>query len=358
MTSNRIKQRILSAINEKVFPGCVVGIVGPDGNRSVMPFGRHTYDPGSPAMGEETIFDVASITKAIPTSSLALTLLDAGKLKLDDTLITYVPEFRNSCRQSVRIRHLLTQTLDFGFRLSVYKDKKPDELLDAIFTAEFRAKPGTTFYYANATSILLGLVVERICGKDLPTLGQEIFFGPLNMLHTTFFPEKFDLEKIAPTEIDPWRGRMVQGEVHDESAFTLRSEMTAGSAGLFSTVPDILNFIDMLLHDGTCGNRRFFSPEVIEMMQTNQVDIPGVKTGLGWELCQPRYMGKHSSPHSIGKTGFTGCVCVCDRTKGRGVVLLSNYTFPTRKKDMSMINSVRSDIADIVFSDDWPGFPG
>ena len=347
---NLIEKRINRAIVEKVFPGCVAGVVKRDGSRLIMAFGRHTYDPASPPMQAEAIFDVASITKAIPTSSLALTLLDAGKLKLDDKLITFVPEFRNSFRKSVRIRHLLTHTLDFGFRLSAYKDKKPEELLEAIFTAEFKAKPGTTFYYANATSILLGLVVERIYGKDLATLGREIFFGPMDMSRTTFYPETFAREEIAPTEIDPWRGRMIQAEVHDESAFALRSKMATGSAGLFSTVPDILNFIEMLLHDGTFGGRRFFSVETLDVMQTNQVDIPGVKTGRGWELDQPRYMGRHCSPYTIGKTGFTGCVCICDRVKRKGMALLSNYTFPTRKNDVTMINSVRSDIADIVFS--------
>jgi CubicO group peptidase (beta-lactamase class C family) len=352
MISNRIKQRILLAINEKVFPGCVVGFTGSDGARHVAPYGRHTYDSASPAMREETIFDVASITKAIPTSSLALTLIDEGKLRPDDTLITYVPEFRNSCRESVRIRHLLTQTLDFGFRLSTYKDKKPDELLDAVFSAEFKTKPGTAFFYTNATSILLGLVVERIFGKDLATLGREIFFGPLDMSRTTFYPETFAREEIAPTEIDPWRGRMIQGEVHDESAFALRPAVTAGSAGLFSTVPDILNFMEMLLNNGTYKSKVFFSSSILDLMQTNQVDIPGVKTALGWELDQQRYMGRHCSPHAFGKTGFTGCVCICDRIKRRGMALLSNYTFPSRKTDMTMINSVRGDIADIVFSDD------
>jgi CubicO group peptidase (beta-lactamase class C family) len=246
---------------------------------------------------------------------------------------------------------LLTQTLDFGFRLSLHKDKTPEELLDAIFTAEFKAKPGSTFFYTNATSILLGLLVERIYGKDLATMGQEIFFKPLDMSRTTFFPERFDREEIVPTEMDPWRGRMVQAEVHDESAFALRPEMTAGSAGLFSTVPDILNFMEMLLNDGTYKNRTFFSRRILDMMQTNQVDIPSVKTGLGWELDQRRYMGGHCSPSIIGKTGFTGCVCMCDFVKRKAMALLSNYTFPTRKNDMSMINSVRSDIADIVFSE-------
>jgi len=90
-----------------------------------------------------------------------------------------VPEFRNSYRENVRIRHLLMQTLDFGFRLSAYKDKKPEELLEAIFTAEFKAKPGHDFFFMQtATSILLGLVVERIYGKDLAILGRKCFSSP------------------------------------------------------------------------------------------------------------------------------------------------------------------------------------
>lgn len=347
-----IGNRINRAIQEKVFPGCVVGIIGRAGAGLVLPFGRQTYDPGSPEMRDETLFDVASITKSIPTSSLALMLIDEGKLRLDDTLITFVPEFRNSYRENVLIRHLLTQTLDFGFRLSAYKTRKPEELLEVIFTTEFMTKPGTTFFYTNATSILLGLVVERMFGKDLATLGEEFFFTPLNMIRTTFYPDRFDREEVVPTEIDAWRGRTVRAEVHDESAFVLRQKMIPGSAGLFSTVPDILIFIDMLLHNGTYGGRRYFSREIMDMMQTNQIAIPGAATGLGWELCQRRYMGRYCSDHTIGKTGFTGCVCMCDRIGNRGLVLLSNYTFPKRKPDMSSINSVRSDIADIVFSED------
>jgi CubicO group peptidase (beta-lactamase class C family) len=345
-----IEKRLIRAIQEKVFPGCVVGILA-KGKRTVLPFGRHTYDDASPKMRSDTIFDVASITKAIPTSSLALMLIDAGKLGLDDKLIEYVPEFRNSCKETVFVRHLLTHTLDFGFRLSDYKDKGPGDLLDAIFTAEFKAPPGTTFFYANATSILLGLIVERIFGKDLATLGEEVFFKPLGMNCTTFFPDRLNPEETAPTEIDPWRGGVVQAQVHDESAFALRPKMIAGSAGLFSTVPDLLNFMEMLLGRGTYNGRDFFSPQMLEMMQTNFSDISGVTTGLGWELNQPRYMGDLCTPQTIGKTGFTGCVCMCDGATQKSVVLLSNYTFPKRKIDASLINSVRRDIADIVFSE-------
>ena len=150
-----MEKRIERAIREKVFPGCVLGMIS-GGERSVTAFGRYTYDAASPAMRGDTIFDVASITKAIPTSSIALTLIDTGKLSLDDKLIEYIPEFRNSCRDKVLIRHLLTHTLDFGFRLSDYKDKGPDGLLDAILTAEFKAPPERLFFTPMPPVFCLG----------------------------------------------------------------------------------------------------------------------------------------------------------------------------------------------------------
>ena len=109
--------------------------------------------------------------------------------------------------------------------------------------------------------------------------------------------------------------------------------------------------MEMLSGRGTYNGREFFSPQIVEMMQTNFSDISGVTMGLGWELNQPRYMGDHCTPRTIGKTGFTGCVCLCDLAKQKSVVLLSNYTFPKRKADASLINSVRKDVADIVFSE-------
>jgi CubicO group peptidase (beta-lactamase class C family) len=345
-----IEQRIKKAIEEKVFPGCVVGIARKAAERTILPFGSYTYDNNAPVIKEDSIFDVASITKAIPTSSLALRLIDENKLNLDDRVIAFIPELRSSARERILVCHLLTQTLDFGFRLSDFKDKSPEEILDAIYSTELRNKPGETFFYTNATSILLGIVVERISGKCLATFADDIFFFPLGMKRTSFFPESFNREEIVPTEIDPWRGRLVQGEVHDESAFALRKKMIAGSAGLFSTVPDILTFLEMMLNDGEQGSRPFLSREILNGVQTCHVDIPGACTGLGWELCQRRFMGSKCSVRSFGKTGFTGCSCVVDPEKGMAFVLLSNYTFPKRKPDMLAINSVRRDCADMVFS--------
>lgn len=346
----KIKNRILQAIEEKVFPACVVGVVRKSGERRIIPAGSFTYDSGSNLVSGNTIFDVASITKSIPTSSLALKLIDEGLLKMDDKLINFVPEFRNSDKDSVLIKHLLTQTLDYDFRLSAYKDKAPDEILEVIFTTEFKSRPGTKFFYTNATSILLGLVVERIFDEPLDILGEKYFFKPLKMAETSFKPlRKSNKEDIVPTEVQDWRGGLVQGKVHDESAYILNQKMIVGSAGVFSTAPDILNFLEMLLNNGTINGQKYFSLKIMDQIQTNQLSGIGQYAGLGWELNQPRYMGKYCNEKTFGKTGFTGCVCVCDIEREVGFVILSNYTYPIRKPDAILINKFRSDIADIVF---------
>lgn len=357
MLKQKIEDRITQAIHEEVFPGCVVGVVKKNKQRLVIPFGHFTYEKNAFVIGEGSIFDVASITKSIPTASLALKLIDEGKLGLDDRLVDFVPEFRNSDKDTVRIKHLLTHTLAFQanspgekFRLSIHKDDGPDGILDAIFTAEFESPPGEKFFYTNATSILLGLVVERILGKPLDDLANYYFFEPLGMERTLFEPlQEFSKEEIVPTEIQDWRSGIIQGEVHDESAYTLKQKMVVGSAGLFSTAPDLIVFLEMLLNEGTLKGKNYFSSKIIRQIYTNQLSDIGRYAGLGWELNQPRYMGSKCGETTFGKTGFTGCAVICDIIKGVGIVILSNYTFPTRKSNAVAINEFRSDIVDLVF---------
>ena len=349
-----IGNRILRAIEEKVFPGCVVGVVKRNGEKLVLPFGQFTCEADSPKIKEDTIFDVASITKSIPTACLALKLVEEGRLKLEDRLIDFIPEFRNSDRDKVLIKHLLTQTLDYNFRLFDYRDESPDRILEAIFTTDFKGEPGRKFEYRDPNSILLGLVIEKILGNTLDNLGSEHYFNPLGMSRTRFRPlEQFQKEEIVPTEIDDWRGRIVQGEVHDESAFALGKKMAVGEAGLFSTAPDLLKFLLMLLNEGKLNGHQYFSPEIVHSMHTNQLEPLGRYHGLGWELYQPGYMGRHCTKETFGKTGFTGCVVMCDISKGVGIVMLSNTTYPRRKplrEHAALIHAVRRDIAEVIFS--------
>ena len=337
----RIKERLSQAIGARVFPGCVVGIVKKDGNRLTIPVGSFKYDSASRLMEADSVFDIASITKSIPTSSIALKLIEDGKLGLDDKLSEFLPVSDNSEMDNVNIEHLLTHTLDWGFRLSEMKGKSRDEIISALFSAKFKSPPGTKYFYSNATSILLGLVVEKICGKSLDVLGDEMFFSPLKMARTTFHPlEILNREEIVPTEIQDWRDGLVQGEVHDESAYSCRTPV--GSAGLFSCVPDLLSFMEMLLNGGNLKGKRYLSEDTIREIQTDRGAALGEhirlgesearRVGLGWELDQPWYMGENRGGKRFGKTGFTGCSCVCDTELGTALVILSNRVYPVRKK--------------------------
>jgi len=344
-----ILNRLNRAIEQKVFPGCVAGLVARNGERMVLPAGRFIYDNDAPPVVENSIFDIASITKAIPVSCLALRMIGEGVLRSDDAMIRYLPEFRNAHRSEIRIIHLLTHTIDFGFRLSSFKNRPADEIINAIMTGGFASSPGAKYCYANATSILLGMVVERIAGCPLDVCANRNFFGPLRMDRTSFSTESFYNAEILPTEIDDSRGGEVRGKVHDESAFALRAKMVPGSAGIFSTVPDLLIFAEMLLNNGLLNGYCCIGPAMIAPMYTNQLAAIGERTGLGWELSQPRFMGSRCSPSTFGKTGFTGCSIVCEPALGFALVLLSNHTWPHRRPDRSLIDAVRRDLADIVF---------
>ncbi|MBI5220431.1 MAG: beta-lactamase family protein [Candidatus Liptonbacteria bacterium] len=415
----RLTERIDRAIAERVFPGCVVGVVRKSGERLVVPRGRFTYprtrsaerdgaghgDNKSPVVQADSIFDVASITKSIPTASLALQALEEGQLKLTDRLIDFVPEFQNQYREQVTIWNLLTYTLDWQYdrpTLSAYKDLPARDVLDAVLHMKLRYPPGRAYFYANPTAILLGLVVERVLGAPLDQLAAERFFRPLGMTRTTFHPEQLRPsfskegggEVLVPTEIDPWRNRLLQGEVHDEIAAVLQEIMVPGCAGLFSTAPDLLTFLEMLLRGGELGGlaspkpmaqrgRRYFSEATIRDLRVDQLagrDLektlpPGnvypvrngisngayrrQRTGLGWELSGGIEMGSHASPDAFGKTGFTGCVVICDVPRGVGLVILSNTTYPKRKpleEHRRVINEFRRDIADLAFNSNY-SFP-
>lgn len=328
----QIEKRINRAIQERIFPGCVIGVVKKDGNRSVLPFGHFIYDEQSRAVSEDSIYDIASITKAIPTSSLLLTLLGDGSIKLADPVVKYVPEFGNyEDKKKITVKHLLTYTLDLDIpSMASLKTKTADEIIGVVVKAPLKSEPVAKYLYANSTTLVTGLLIRNASGKDIDTFADEKFFKPLAMHRTTFHPEKFPKDEIVPTEFDDWRGRLIQGEVHDESTYILNKKFILGISGLFSTAPDLLNFMEMLIQGGKISE--------------------GGSTGLGWELNQPRFMGKYSA-NIFGKTGFTGCLVLCDPLKGIGMVFISNAIYPKRKTDSTSIHEVRRDLADIIFSD-------
>jgi CubicO group peptidase (beta-lactamase class C family) len=353
MMNRKIVDFFKYCIGEKIFPGCVAGTLSGGGAGEITAAGHFTYDPASPKVTEDTVYDVASITKAIPTACLALKLIEAGTITTETRCIDFVPEIAGPHREQICVKHLLTHTLDFDLRLSEQRDRSPQDILNAIFTAKLRTPPGTVYNYANATSVLLGLLVERAAGgRRLDTLAEETFFYPLGMKSTGFFPDTAVKKRTAPTEVDPWRGREIRGEVHDESAWALRPAVVAGSAGLFSTVPDLLVFCRMLLNRGEYDGVRFFKRETVALMHANALPpalaAQGCSAALGWELDNKKYMGSTRTTATFGKTGFTGCTVMVDPSRGTGLVLLTNHTYPRRRTEKDTINGVRSRLAEMV----------
>ncbi len=340
------------AINRQVFPGGIVGVVKTNGERLILPVGHYTYDQSSQEVEQNTIYDMASITKSIPGSTSLLKLIDEGKLNLDDRLVDYVPEFGNfENKKEVKIKHILTYTLDLEIVLmSALKDKNAEEIINLIIHAPLKSPPGSKHIYTNVTAGFIGLIVRKITGQTLDLFANENFFNPLKMKRTTFFPEKFSKKEIVPTEIDDWRGRVIQGEVHDESTFILRPKYITAAAGLFSTAPDILNFLEMLLNKGIKDGQRYFSEEIIAQMHTNQLGNSKETTGLGWFINWPEATGVKCSGETFSKSGFTGTIVVIDPVKNIAFTLLSNRTYPKRPKDSSAIMEVRRSLADIIFS--------
>ncbi len=321
--SSDIKVRVDRAIAGKVFPGCVIGTIRANGTREICPFGRFAYDTDAQAVREDTIYDLASVTKSIPTASLALLLIDEGKLRPADKVRRYLPELQND--YGATIGDLLTYRVQ-GPQLSTLKDRTADRILEYVFEHGFSGPPADPVY-TNLPALLLGLIVERIAGDTLDSLAQKTFFNPLHMKRTSYFPQ--NPQECVPTEIDE-RGE-VQGLPHDESAYVFaKARRAIGHAGLFATAPDILNFLEALL--------RGEYPYVTD----------GAQRGLGWQLEQPWFMEKSASPQTFGKTGFTGTSVVCDMERGIASVILSNRTYPKRHQDMSAINAFRADIANIL----------
>ena len=345
-----IKKLLQQAESENVFHKAVAGFILPDG--SVRTVALNTP--------ENTVFDIASLTKVCPTSTLALSYILESKLDIDTKVVEFIPELQTNYREDIRIFHLLTHSLDYRVPMKTLRELPPEGILNALYTYQFAKAPGEDFNYGNPASVLLGIILQRLAGADLQQQGRERFFEPLGMTRSGWDPLSRDWNpvpknEIAPTEFCNFRGREIQGEIHDESAWVLRKLFPVGSAGMFSCVPDLLKFVKMVLNDEPKGildlvSRNAFAREdAAKFMPAGAPAAEGACTALGWELAQSKFMGSHISPRTFGKTGFTGASIVCDPIAGAAVVLLSDFTYPHREPNADRIHAFRACLADAFF---------
>lgn len=284
------------------------------------------------SMREDTIFDVASVSKLF-TSVVLVSQAEEGTLDLDARVAEYLPAFDQSdpAKSPIVVRQLVSHTSGMkpDMDLEPYPDN--DARFAAVFKEPLQSAPGEEYAYSDLNLITAARLLEEVTGEGFDDLVARLITGPLGMDDTGFNPPASKLDRIAATEYMPWTGRgMVRGSVHDEKAYYLGG--VAGHAGVFSTARDLAVFGQMVLNGGTYGGHRVLGEKWVRAMLTNQNPGMGAEAarGLGWQLDQRFYMDAMSSPVTFGHTGFTGPCLVADPIEGTLFVLMANRVHPTR----------------------------
>lgn len=340
-----IDRIVRRGITEGGFPGASV-IVGRDGYAVVRKgFGRLTWSGSSPLVSpDESIYDLASLTKVVATTTAAMILFDEGKLPLNAPVQRFLPEFTGPGKEKVTVAHLLTHHAGLpAGRLLFNVARSPSDARRMVMSSPLQCAPGQCFLYSDVGADILGWVVERIAGESLDSFVARRVFEPLGMTSTFFRPATSFMNRIAPTQDYSKRG-FVRGEVHDESAFTLGG--VAGHAGLFSTAGDVAVFAQMLVNGGVFAGARIVADSTVRLF-TKEV---AHARALGWEVANNVHgAGTRLSSKAYGHTGFTGTSLWIDPEKRTFVVILANRTFgPKAKHPADVIADVRNDLADVV----------
>ena len=326
-----------AAIKDKAFPGATLA-VGYHGKLSLHAFGKLTYDAKSPAVDLNSMYDIASLTKVVATTTIVAKLAEGDfpvRLDLDANVERYLPEWAGGpqpeWRHRVTVRHLLTHTSGLPpFKEYWRTSKSKQDTLDKIFAETLEYEPGTKEVYSDLGIILLAEIIERLTGQKLDVLAREYIFSPLDMTRTMYKPPKKIWPAIAPTEIDnQYRHRLIQGEVHDENASVIGG--VSGHAGVFSTAPDLAAFCEMLLNGGVYAHHRILRRATIAEFTMSQELSGGTRT-LGWAVpTEGGSSGHFMGPHTFGHTGFTGTSIWIDPDQQLFVVFLTNRVHPTRE---------------------------
>jgi len=333
-------------IERKAFPGAVVA-VGREGSLvHLKAYGRMTYDASASPMSVDTMFDLASLTKVIATTTMAMMMVDEGRLDLDRPVRDFFQKFAGGSKGKITVRHLLTHSSGIDWWAPLYKDAHAmPEYLNRILPMELKYEPGTKSVYTDLGVMMLGDILERVSGDDLNSFVKRRLFEPMKMRDTGYKPTEAMKARIAPTEFDrDWRKRLVWGEVHDENAAGVGG--IAPHAGLFGTAPDLARFATMLLNGGVFENRRYIAPATLALF-TTRAGVPDSSRALGWDTpSENSSAGTLMSKRAFGHTGFTGTSMWMDPETGVFVIILTNRVHPTRENNQ--IREARPQIADAV----------
>ncbi len=351
---NAVDAAILDAIAAKKAPG---GVLWAErlGQAYHKAYGNRSVQPGREPMTEDTIFDMASLTKVIATAPAIVKLIELGKLQLEDPVAKYLPEFGANNKGAITIRHLLTHSSGLRPGLSLSPAWVGNEKAIELACAEkLQTPPDQKFKYSDINFILLGELVHRVSGLPLHEFTQKYFYGPLGMADTGFLPRSTEQARIAPTTVT--ETGVTRGIVHDPTS--ARMGGVAGHAGLFSTAHDLAIFARMLLNQGRHQGQAILSAESVATMTRNHAAeaIPHQR-GLGWDIASP-----YSSPRghlfelgSYGHTGWTGTSIWIDPFSQTFVIFLSNRNHPTEDGSVvALRRTISTRVAEAILGYSFP----
>ena len=324
---SRVFKILADAVEQKAFPGAATAVTHGGKLVGLKALGRFTFDVTSPPVEAESIFDVASLTKLVATTSMAMILYERGLLDLEMPVVGILPEFQSedSRRKEITLRQLMAHSSGLpAYERLFLRTKSRDELLRQAFLVPLKHDPGARAEYSDVGFILLGVALERIAGEPLDRFCQREIFGPLGMSYTSYNPPASSRSKIPPTADDKtFRQRIIQGEVQDENASVMGG--VAPHAGLFATAADLAIFAQAMLNGGTPILRW----DTVAFFTRRQSSPTGTSRALGWDTpSKPSQSGKYFSRSSFGHLGYTGTSLWIDPEQQISVTLLTNRTWP------------------------------
>jgi CubicO group peptidase (beta-lactamase class C family) len=317
------------AIGDHSFPAASVAVTYEGRLVALRAFGHFTYDPVSPEPMPDTLFDLASVTKVVATTTTAMILYQCGLLDLETPVVAIVGEFagEDPRRDEVTLRMLLAHSSGLpAYEKLFLRASTREELLKAAYSTPLAHEPASHSVYSDIGFIILGVALERLADEPLDRFCQREVFGPLGLTHTTFKPAPERRTSIPPTADDQtFRHRIIQGEVQDENASVLGG--VAGHAGLFATAEDVATFAHGLLRGET-----ILRPETISLFTRRETAPEGTSRALGWDTpSSPSQSGRFFSSNSYGHLGYTGTSLWIDPDRNLSVTMLTNRTWPDCK---------------------------
>lgn len=343
---SRVFELLQHAIAERAFPAASLAVTHRGKLIVLKSVGRFSYEANSPQVTTGSIFDLASVSKVVATTSMAMILYERGLLDLEAPIAAIIPEFgdaSDSRKAEVTVRMLLAHSSGLpAYEKLFLRVKNREGLIAAAFTAPLTADPGTRAEYSDIGFIILGAALERIADEPLDRFCQREVFGPLGMGRTTFNPPATWRASIVPTADDrAFRRRVIQGEVQDENASVLGG--VAGHAGVFSTAQDIAIFAHAMLNGGAPMVRR----EALAQFTRRESSPAGTSRALGWDTpSTSSQSGEYFSSYSFGHLGYTGTSLWIDPERQLSVTFLTNRTWPDCKNEA--IKQVRPLVHDAI----------